>query len=1817
MAKRLAASGDEDPYSKRRKLGHDGPPKAPIPEISSAKQLQELLVFRQDAGPDTRRNIQAFKKFLDATAYGEDVELQSSKRKILLEYLTHQPVAIDDARPTGSFDLITLWSFAAQSTNEHLYSAVTAVLALLLKTISRHVEFCDVGKAICSLILQREQLKVLEKGLSAQKTKDYIISPCLRLLTEVVSFDGGFFASRVYRSKDVTFKRLDTFLSLTPEKNEVGSSSRRKASIRDNALRYLLVNFKLQDHATKTEMLSHGNTVRSMLQNCREDPTWLVRELLKGLKEDILLDESMPRRVKARVFVDNVLGSIATLCYYRDNDQDASDDEQKSEKQQPIPESAHALLLSICTTPAYGILHKESRSSLNTKGEDDETLVEPIAYQSKPSLLSTRPQRRKTVRHTTISSFLQSLRPHANELQRDLVLATFEVTPELIPDYFHKKSTFSFEPKLTATWVGYAAFLLSTIQLPIEKQLATIIGHGSTLPSPGDMVDSILPLPLNSKVLTRCLNQSVGLIKFFAIQILNAAFRKLAYVVRWLKSSHPARNNVQDMTRTSAASALLDEFSQRCPDMNHVVVVFRGCSIDDTTLREASARLLALYYQHLPQKALEQKFDVSVALSADINGVVSSKSQPKEPGLESLVLEHLLKIASCSPDLRWWQSSGHNQRSLFMSGFQLCVTFKEDPIHDSLFELLQSALLEGLNLDPAHGRLLLVTLLTSLDSTQAWRPPDNVFVFVDDLLQRLAKKGVKYHQDLLTLADEIHAAAEDTTEAPLGTFLVVLMEQWPFVQKSATEIDLEGLSQWASRLFSILDGTRKVSKLSYHVHGSIKAVTTNQRCRKWLEESPDEGFGPVPMIPLEIPRSPNVPKAETSGTLTDDRAETGQVSIDAWNPPSPPPSEDENHTGLRKWKRLDVEDAVAMGAVAELMLCLCSQYGEIRNQALTEASSYNERGPLYLLAGELVETVKDSIADRPLPYFAGAIAAESCVVLANPLHMLYAKVNKFLNKGPTWNVEKLPSYWVEHVLMRLPTNDDDYYKEVSWLLDQLIDGLRTPEDMELYRRCHILERLLSLAASPSLPTPLQDKLFLFLFRCIYVGGSTTLVTRYSFLGWSSCWKASGNLSRSQTNMLEHLVQQCRDGCDFGRVNEWSGGMFSLSLDGKPDRTSPLVVRPARLPPTEEWMGPLPDPNQKKVPNRSKNDESSTQDGSSRRPIFERHMSRGSTNVPEDIVLGPPRTAFASAAGTRNSRTFDSQGRLNSGEDALKGDRQQNKDKYTRHGPRDDADGEGSYQSRAGNLQHRRSTNDHESWSGRQSRVTGQDDTERGARRYREQDRDKDGNPISKPARGFDSHRRDDDANDIRRNGYGRGRNEPSWYRDEKDGEADGKRDNTRARDWRDKNRASARGADLDWNQNTKPEVDPEWLDEPDVQEKQAHTAQDFERWKERMKAGSGPNQENAPPSGDKRPNHERTLSGLTSPAGKTKAETPLVIDPSMDGFFGQWNVPVKKESSTSDGVTQKAEAKSKTIKASKFTGFFGAKPLPAEPEPEVAPSPFIPPADSSTEDKEGFQRILKLLDQQQTNPQKDAGARDHVPRHVPASPAGHRAPSNLQSLLNPQPKNGGPIPPNKDSEFLLNLMRQSRETRANDPRRSGNAPPELLPFSNLIVSPQQTPAPPALPPGFPPEFMRGENHQHDKLNPTPTPDRKRPPPGLFSQPPDFAPSVISPNVPQRQGMMPPPGFQTPVRNPNQFPPGLLANMQSPGQTGGFNMRMATSNGLSMPPPGFTNNPPPGFSPMPMNQDNANRIFFRTGPPGPEGFGEAGMDYTFGQFRRQE
>ena len=96
-----------------------------------------------------------------------------------------------------------------------------------------------------------------------------------------------------------------------------------------------------------------------------------------------------------------------------------------------------------------------------------------------------------------------------------------------------------------------------------------------------------------------------------------------------------------------------------------------------------------------------------------------------------------------------------------------------------------------------------------------------------------------------------------------------------------------------------------------------------------------------------------------------------------------------------------------------------------------------------MLVGEIVETAGKIIADVSFPYYAGVLAAGLLLVLDDPLHLMYGKVNKFLNRGPEWNVTKLPSYWVDRVLMNPPTDDDGHHQEAEWLLDGLIDGLRT------------------------------------------------------------------------------------------------------------------------------------------------------------------------------------------------------------------------------------------------------------------------------------------------------------------------------------------------------------------------------------------------------------------------------------------------------------------------------------------------------------------------------------------------------------------------------------------------------------------------------------------------------------------------------------------------------------------------------------------------------------------------------------------------------
>lgn len=169
-------------------------------------------------------------------------------------------------------------------------------------------------------------------------------------------------------------------------------------------------------------------------------------------------------------------------------------DHGSSQKHENIPAIAHICLLSICTTPDYGILIEQPGWPFGV--EDGEISGPKELDHQNVHTPYKRSFRRTSVKNHTLASFLQTLRPYASDLQRHLVLATFQAAPELVADYFHRKKSFPFDPKLTATWVGFAAFLLSTIQLPLPQQLLSPEAHQLLPPLTSEIIESILPMHL-------------------------------------------------------------------------------------------------------------------------------------------------------------------------------------------------------------------------------------------------------------------------------------------------------------------------------------------------------------------------------------------------------------------------------------------------------------------------------------------------------------------------------------------------------------------------------------------------------------------------------------------------------------------------------------------------------------------------------------------------------------------------------------------------------------------------------------------------------------------------------------------------------------------------------------------------------------------------------------------------------------------------------------------------------------------------------------------------------------------------------------------------------------------------------------------------------------------------------------------------------------------------------------------------------------------------------------------------------------------------
>ncbi|EFQ30593.1 ribosome biogenesis protein Urb1 [Colletotrichum graminicola] len=1128
-----------DVLRKRQKVVHEAPT---FEEVNHSRHLQQLLTFDQDQ-KRARHGIQSLKVFLDGFSSGNGDN--KDRFTTLREYL-------DAARPRDTSDnavhlgdIMETWSYAAQVNNEAMMSAVPAVLALLLQVASQTLELLPHALDIARTLLQERQLKLIARCLSAPKGSGYVISPTLRLVRELVMLDGGTLARRVFRARDHTFASFARNLEIRHlggaadgEKNSSVEDPSRP-SVRTNAIKLFLSCLKFLPAEAKKEMLMLKEVFSHLTFLLKDDPPYLILEMLAALKKHVLLDDKLPREVKFRTFNTKTLDRLAGLYAYR---HDVEGDGKPS-----VRGSVHEFLLYTCTTPGAGVLYSgtgiypkelEDEAAQDVKSLDDYGL-ERIAWMDKY-------KDDIAVANFVLSEFIQKLRPWSSLKHSELIVAIFQAAPELVASYFLNNKSFTFEPKLSMTWIGYAAFLFNTVNLPLPPHYGPTTGYRRVPPPTSILLDNILPLPLKQRDLVRCLSNKSTLISFFAIRILVLALQKLEVALKMHREAAESSKSTWEM----AARKLIDEFYQKIPDMKEVTKCYKAMAEENVLQREAASRLLLLYYEVIPQVALRANFDVSPFLVKSLTRLDSRAEEPQNQALALMELENLIAIAGYSPGMRWFAKTEGLAASPFVALLKFYVENAQG--RSKLKEVLESVAVQHQLVLQQVGLTPLLRAARELKKGGKPRNLDLIWEYLDNCAGRCAASPLKY----------VELMQESVTEGQVGNstslILATVVEQLPFVADKATDKkDLEHLSEFLTVLLSCAQTNGEApavigvfaKKMTEILVGRAPAVVPKADVALLGGEAGEgaasevNGAGPQRQKPVIV-----------NGELDDSSLE---AILDV------PFGPDEDNSALLKWNFKSVEDLVDEGYAAALIRLLWSEHASIRQEALTnilkmaakfKESTYEEKDQIWLLLSELAESSRVLVARGPVPSPLVSFAISALEVLKNPLHCLYAKVNSFLTRGPVWQHDKVPL--AHDILHGAPSDDDKYYTEVSWLLAYLLDGLRTPADLAVYHQKKWFEKVFALAGNPYMRANLRTRILRVLWRATCIeGGSTTLATRFGIVSWLEAQEArcGGGGEPSAEDKVERIDADSRETrrlyralrrrvwetCDQERVGEWS------------------------------------------------------------------------------------------------------------------------------------------------------------------------------------------------------------------------------------------------------------------------------------------------------------------------------------------------------------------------------------------------------------------------------------------------------------------------------------------------------------------------------------------------------------------------------------------------------------------------------------------------------------------------------------------------------
>lgn len=213
-------------------------------------------------------------------------------------------------------------------------------------------------------------------------------------------------------------------------------------------------------------------------------------------------------------------------------------------------------------------------------------------------------------------------------------------------------------------------------------------------------------------------------------------------------------------------------------------------------------------------------------------------------------------------------------------------------------------------------------------------------------------------------------------------------------------------------------------------------------------------------------------------------------------------------------------------------------------------NSFKDKTILLVYLSSILHTIR--VADHQTPLVWNIIGSLAEIII-NPGHFLYDRVCRYILTTPIFKAYEIPLY---HGISNGTSNDDleedTYYKQIAWMLEQFIEGTKNEEDLNALRLKGVVEWALNLANVDYVTGHLRHKLYRLIYQIQNVGGEggDMLVTKFAGL---SSMQTAKNVVPTTFSGEQLALNIDRIGVRFGllsqtkRLREWTSDDASRAV----------------------------------------------------------------------------------------------------------------------------------------------------------------------------------------------------------------------------------------------------------------------------------------------------------------------------------------------------------------------------------------------------------------------------------------------------------------------------------------------------------------------------------------------------------------------------------------------------------------------------------------------------------------------------------------------